>query len=201
MKEKEWLHIGNATVYLRGWVNIDVRGSGSSLAAVCPRGVEKWGTTETAYYHRLPETTQQLVIAGEPPDHALMVCDRYGTWEDIPCFDGNASRILSRQVFEHLSMTEARLAMREAFRVLEPGGLLELDVPDIPTTLELYRETGDLFLKRHILGSRKNDFSYHCVGWTMDGLNAFVAGYGFDFVGWQPNIHFYPAFSGVWRRK
>lgn len=201
--KRERLHVGNCTVYLTdGWTNIDLYGSGSRLASACPEGVAKWGTTEAEYYGRMTDQRKQLVISGECPDHELTVCDRYGSWFDLPCDNGCASEILSRQVWEHLSITEARRAMREANRVLCEGGLLRLDVPDIEATLELYRETGDLFLKRHILGSLKNDFSYHCVGWTRDGLRAFVEQYGFRFVEWEdpPKKRFYPSICGKWVR-
>lgn len=198
------LHIGCGTVYLcPDWKNVDLPESGAKLAVDCPEGVSKWKTTDDAYYGRMDERRCLEVMANNPVDHSLAVCDAYGSWFGIPCEPKQADEILSRHVFEHLSMTEARKAMLEAHRVLKVGGVLRLDVPDIDETLELYRQTGDLFLKRHVIGSRKNEFAYHCVGWTKDGLNAFVERFGFSFVEWEnmDGLHFYPAFCGRWVKQ
>lgn len=194
------LHIGNGTIYLQDYVNIDVPESGSALAKDWPNRVQQWGTVEADYYAKVKEVSLELLEQGYRPDHSETVCDVYGTWDQIPFADESVGEILSRQCFEHLSMREARLAMREARRVLRMGGVLRLDVPDHEQSLERYRETGGEFYKRHVLGSRKNDGAYHLCGWTIERLKAFASEYGFEFLEQEPNIHFYPAFCLRFRK-
>lgn len=204
-------HVGNCTVYLVGWENVDLFDSGSALAKDCPGGVAKWGTTEDDYYGKLKHIDAALLGAGTP-DHETIVCDRYGSWSNLPFDDDSVAILLSRQVFEHLSKTEAKCALAEARRVMKVGGVLRLDVPDHEATIQEYarlackcemsKEVSErielkrkaAFMLRHLLGSRKNDFAYHMGSWTKPRLIEFCKQYGFQFVAEEPNIHFYPAF-------
>jgi hypothetical protein len=98
------------------------------------------------------------------------VVDRYGSALALPFMDGCATEVLARQVFEHLSLTEAKAALQEFRRVLLPRGLLRLDVPDTEETAKLLSETKDPFYIRHLFGSRKDDYGYHLMGYDRAGL-------------------------------
>src|SRR5690606_2870150 len=78
--------------------------------------------------------------------------------------------------------------------------LLRLSVPDHDATMELWKETGDPFFKRHVVGSLKNDAAWHVMGWTRSSLKAFLSEHGFEFVEEEPNIHCYPAICMKFRK-
>ncbi len=201
---KKRLHVGCGTIYLDGWTNVDLPSSesGCALAENNPQGVEKWRTSENDYFGRLKNVSIEKMEDGLPLDHRDLVCDVYGSFDALPCDDGEIEEILTRQVFEHLSVREARGAVLECRRVLCDGGILRLDVPDHEASLNAYAEgINRNFFKRHIFGSRKNTAAYHIVGWTRESLAAFLDEYGFDLVEEEENIHFYPAFCLRFRKR
>lgn len=212
-------HIGNGTVYLHGWINVDLFESGSALAKDCPAGVAKWGTDETDYYRNLRHM-DELYLGKGTPDHETTVTDRYGSWSNLPFEDEEVDELWSVQCFEHLSKKEARYALMEARRVLKTGGLLTLDVPEHEQTIEeyahLYHESAieldverkfalkkrAAFMMRHLLGSRHEDedFGFHMGSWKRDRLVKFCRRYGFAAIRDNENFHFYPAFSVTFQK-
>ncbi len=49
----------------------------------------------------------------------------------IPYPDASVACIYSSHTFEHFSYEESRAVARECFRVLKPGGILRIVVPDL----------------------------------------------------------------------
>jgi SAM-dependent methyltransferase len=49
----------------------------------------------------------------------------------LPLDDGVADEVMAIHVFEHLSFLDAAPALAEWFRVLKPGGLIVLEMPDL----------------------------------------------------------------------
>lgn len=190
------VHVGAGTVYLTpaggdGWLNVGLRAPGVHLASARPDLVEKWKTTDDAYYARHADKDQKSLR-----DAAVTVeevCDAYGSFERLPVADEGADEVLARQVFEHLSMREDRAALDECDRAIRPGGVLRLCVPDHEESLRRLKLTDDPFFARHVLGSRRDEAAYHVMGWTRAGLIALVEEHGFVFDGDEPNPHFYPA--------
>lgn len=164
------------------------------MASARPDLVERWGTSDIPdeYYVNHREKSQEALRAG--PLNQEYVCDRFGDFEHMGVGAGEADQVLARHVLEHLSITEVHRALDHCDEVLKQGGILRLDVPDHEKTLELYRETGDPFYKRHLFGPRRDDRGYHLVGYDRECLKEIVEQHGFIFVAEEPNIHFYPAF-------
>lgn len=186
------LHIGCGSVYLQDYCNVDLEGPKTFLAAERPDLVERWLTTEDRYYARHSDKTIDSLRVG-PLDQEY-VCDLYGSFLTWPKLI-RATEVLARHSFEHLSITEARAALTRLHDfILEPGGLLRIDVPDHDETLRLLIETGDRFYVRHLLGPRRGDFGFHMMSYTRERLRALVESHGFRFVEEEPNIHCYPAF-------
>lgn len=185
--------MGCGTVYLTGgWINIDMPSPQTFLAFERPDLVEKWSTTDDAYYAKHQDKTRQILSAG--PLDQEMVCDQFGSFSDLQFRENSISQILARHCFEHLSPCEARLALSKAAEIVEPGGLLRIDVPDHEASMELLLTTKDRFYIRHILGPRRNDYGFHMMSYTRDRLTNLVENYGFRFSEEEPNIHFFPAF-------
>lgn len=186
------LHVGSGAVYLSDWLNVDVPGPKTFLARERPDLVKRWQTTEDDYYGRHADKSIETLRAG-PLDQEY-VCDAFGDFLSIPVATYECNELLARHTFEHLSIREARQALNECLRVMRRGGILRLDVPDHEGTLQRFKETGDEFYIRHLLGPRRNEYGYHMMSYSRDRLRALIEAAGFKFVGEEPNIHFFPAF-------
>jgi hypothetical protein len=199
--EGETAH-GCGAVYLDGYLNIDVREPGTFLAKDRPDLVVKWRTTEDRYYARHEDKTIDTLRDGPLHQEYVQeyVCGRYGDFFDLPAAPGDVSEVLTRQCFEHLSIREAHRALDSLCRLMASGGLLRVDVPDHEETLRLFRQNGDEFYIRHLLGPRRNDYGFHMMSYTRDRLRALVEGHGFSLIAEEPNIHFFPAFCLRFKR-
>lgn len=186
------LHIGSGSVFLLGYLNIDVRTPRTYLASDRPDLVERYATTEDEYYSRHKDHGN--VGAFATPLEQEYVCDRYGDFTALPVATSTCTEVLCRQSFEHLSYTEARRALEQIETVLEPNGILRIDVPDADETVRLLATTSDPFYARHLLGPRRDDHGYHVMGYNRDALKKLVESCGFTFQLEEPNIHPYPAF-------
>lgn len=185
------VHLGSGSVYLREWVNVDLPLPHVYLAKERHDLVEAFITEENLYYARHANKTKDRLREG--PVIRETVCDVYGSFSFMPVRPESVSEILSRQVFEHLSMDEGRKALKEAHRALKPGGILRLDIPDPEETLRLYGETRDEFYIRHLFGPRLSEFGFH-THYTRAMLQQLAEEASLRFVKEEENIHFYPAF-------
>ena len=154
--------------------------------------VEKFITTEKDYYGRHTDKTADNLRGG--PVTRETVCDVYGSFAFLPVRPNSANEILSRQVFEHLSMADGKTGLTECHRVLAKDGILRLDIPDPDETLQQYRKTGDGFYIRHLFGPRLNEYGFH-THYTRKMLIDIADECGFSFVDEEVNPHFYPAFT------
>lgn len=193
------VHIGSGTVYLRGWVNIDLPAPNTYLAADRPDLVELYGTDEAHYYARHNDHNTVCAFRSGPLDRPYL-CDKYGDYTALPLESNSCTEVLARQSFEHLSWTEAAKALVEIERILVNDGILRIDVPDHDETVRLLRETGDTFYERHLYGSRRGSHGYHVMSYTRSALIGLAEGCGFEHVAEESNIHPYPAFCLRFRK-
>lgn len=186
-------HVGNGSVYLREWVNVDLPHDNCFLAKERPDLVEALGTVESDYYGRHKDKTLEKWRKG--PIAQPTVTDIYGSFQFLPFRSHTVEEIFAVQVFEHLDRNEARQAVRECARVLKSGGFLRLDVPDPDATLKEYRRTGDEFFARHLFGPRRDVYGSH-FHYTRQMLKQLVESVAsFKYVAEERNIHeSYPAF-------
>jgi SAM-dependent methyltransferase len=106
-------------------------------------------------------------------------------WADsrrLPLADRSADVVYSSHMLEHMAQTDALLFLREARRVLVPGGALRIAVPDLrPKVLE-YLKSGDadeLIRSMHVSpesGTRTNRLVQLLAGtrhhvWMYDGAS------------------------------
>jgi predicted SAM-dependent methyltransferase len=61
----------------------------------------------------------------------------------IPCANNSVEIAYSSHMIEHLDRREAQVFLREVKRILRPGGILRLAVPDISRLINSYLATGD----------------------------------------------------------
>jgi len=192
--------MGCGTVYLTDeYINVDVASPRCFLASERPDLIERYATTSEAYYARHQSHATFDGFRSGPREDPY-VCDHYGRWDCFPCRDGEADEVLARSSFEHLSQTEAQIALREVRRVLKDGGILRLSVPDHERALNLLMETRELILVTHLLGPRRGVGGYHMQSYTKDTLRATIEASGFEFIAEEPDIHTSPAICMQWRK-
>ncbi len=185
------LHVGSGSVYLDGWVNVDLPSPTTFLANDRPELIEEFITTESDYYGRHWDKDAAALRSG--PRNQITVCDRYGSFSFLPVQPHKAEEILSRQVFEHLDRQEAAAALNQCSRALFVGGILRIDIPDADETMRRFHATGDDFYIRHLFGPRKDLYGFH-THYSRQMLIELAKQHGFEFTAEEENIHFYPAF-------
>lgn len=160
----------------------DLRGlSGEVLELGCGAG----GMTRAILAHR-PE----LMVSGCDISLSALSLARAGSKEmsysqadayDLPYPSGCFGAVLVFDVLEHIASPER--AIREVWRVLEPGGLFHAFVP---CEGEYYNLSGILGK----LGWRaKEVYAGHIQQFTADGLKRMLAGAGFNVVGFRWSGH------------
>lgn len=118
----------------------------------------------------------------------------------LPMFDDDsAALIYTCHCFEYFDRIDARSVLAEWRRVLEPGGILRLAVPDFEALAEIYRETGQLDLvlgplygRVDIAGPDGQQVLYHRTVYDFTSLKALLEECGFANVrryDWRQTLH------------
>jgi predicted SAM-dependent methyltransferase len=123
------LNIGCGTSGIDGWVNID--NSPSILLSRLPLGKRIFRTPDWPRDVRRADVRKR-----------------------IPFPDSSVSCIYSSHTFEHFTYEESLAVARECFRVLRPGGILRLVVPDLGILVRDYLAGGADPLASHKFVSR-----------------------------------------------
>lgn len=111
-----------------GWVNLD-NSTTVRLAS--------WPLAYRAVRHLLP--TIQRAFADVAAQNGI----RHARAGRLPFADGSVEVLYSSHMLEHLDQREGRTFLREARRVLRPGGVLRIAVPDLKAIVDEYLRSGD----------------------------------------------------------
>jgi SAM-dependent methyltransferase len=189
------LHVGCGTVYLDGYVNLDVEVPGySHLATDRPDLVALNRTTVDRYYVR--EESQSTLEHG-PGRPQFCIVDRYASVDALPYEPGTVDEIRSVQVLEHIAWPEVPKVLAHWHALLRPGGVCHVDVPDFEETVRQLLAQPDEPSKdwfyRLVYGSQKNPYAFHRSGFSPARLERLLHDAGFRQVRPVPNdLHFYP---------
>lgn len=121
--------------------------------------------------------------------------------------DDSVDEILAEHVVEHMSFKEEEAFFFEAFRVLKPGGLLEIEVPDMEWLCERFLSGTEGFpsfyrigvdghyfgngssassrwgiITTHFFGNQNGEGQFHKTGFSRDKVEAISEILGFDSV-------------------
>jgi predicted SAM-dependent methyltransferase len=122
--------------------------------------------------------------------------DIVGPVEDLPMEDASVSLIYASHVLEHFGRYAYRAVLAEWFRVLKPGGILRLSVPDFAVCAAIYYENGLADglsgLVGLIIGGQRNEHDFHKMIFDEDFLRRDLLTLGFSEVrrwDWRTTEH------------
>ena len=102
--------------------------------------------------------------------------------------DDSVDLIYASHCLEHFKYSEIDRVLSEWNRVLKPGGVLRLSVPDFDKLLDIYSDTGDPDdIVEQIMGGQNNKYNYHYIIFNKNNLIKHLVCTGFtDAREWVP---------------
>lgn len=127
------------------------------------------------------------VGSGPFPKAGYRTCDMFvgadyqcPMWR-IPVEDGEVEAIWSSHALEHVGKAMVAPTLAEWFRVLRPGGLLELEVPDLRWVCRNWLEhQSDDWHMDTIFGNQEHEGEFHKTGFTPAILERRLREAGFE---------------------
>ena len=102
---------------------------------------------------------------------------------DLPLDDGVADEIFSSHMLEHLGKHEVPRVLKTWHRVLKPGGILRLNVPDLSWVVENWLRLPEAqrwgWALDTIFGLQTHPGEYHKTGFTADRIRGLLSWAGF----------------------
>jgi SAM-dependent methyltransferase len=120
------INIGSGISGAPGWYNID--------------------NSPTIPLSRIPLVRRISRIPAWPAD-----VHRHDVRKGLPFPDKSVSYVYSSHTFEHFSWSESLAIARECFRVLEPGGVFRVAVPDLGLMVREYLQNGSAMASHEFL--------------------------------------------------
>jgi predicted SAM-dependent methyltransferase len=125
------VNLGSGLYVAPGWINID--GSAKTLFARLP----DFALRRAYPLATVKDTHSRDEFVSLLRDHRFVYHNlKYG----IPLRDSSVDFIFSSHMLHHLYREDALKLLREALRVLKPGGTMRIVVPDLELIMALYRE-------------------------------------------------------------
>jgi len=88
--------------------------------------------------------------------------------------------IYTCNTIEHLSRYEIGSTLKRWYKILKPGGILRVSVPDLEAVFKYYNKTKDLMgIYNTLYGGQKNEFGFHHWGWDFKTLKRDLEKIGF----------------------
>ena len=94
----------------------------------------------------------------------------------LPFADGTVEEVRASHVLEHLTFREASEALRDWFRVLQPGGVIRVAVPDVRKCLAA-DDGKHLF---YLMGGQADEHDIHRSAYDVERLEALLEHVGFE---------------------
>lgn len=189
------LHLGNGTIYLENYTNIDLDIKGHYLVTERPDLVEKNKTTIENYYK---QNVTKVDFLNEKYQKLEVVCDVFADVRNLPF--KSVDEILAVQLFEHFTFNEGRELLNYWLDILSRGGKLHLDIPDLEGNIRLYNKAKNQFDRdwavRLLYGSQKNKYGIHQAMYSKFTIRRLLDEVGFVNIKFENLIkHTYPAFG------
>ena len=112
--------------------------------------------------------------------------------------DNTADLIYASHAFEHISHRDLHNVLSEWRRVLKPGGVLRLSVPDFNCMINIYRSEGNNIrtIEQPLMGTQDYKFNFHYSVFNNGYLTDLLKTAGFNEVReWNPKSAPYHSFK------
>ena len=107
--------------------------------------------------------------------------DLVGDVSSLNFADGSVSEIYASHVLEHFPHTKTASVLKEWARVLCPGGILYVAVPDFARTVEIYIKCGlNDWVQNYLWGDQGYQTAFHCAGFDSGRLRKILLDSGFS---------------------
>ena len=165
------LNLGSSLLVAEGWINID--GGLGGLFAGFPRPLLRLVYRRSGMGRHMSEQAFVDVLSRHRFVHHDLV---YG----IPFPDACAQAIFSSHFFEHITRADAERLLAEALRVLEPGGLIRISVPDLAWLVSEYERGAKRAVVDGIFDADgRGEYARHRYMYDEEMLGGLLAGAGF----------------------
>jgi len=112
--------------------------------------------------------------------------DYIGDCSDLGQFkDNSIHEVYASHVFEHLSyVNQLRDTLKDVYRILEPGGIFKISVPDFEILCRLFLHPSmnpeqRFLVMNMVFGGQQDPFDFHKVGLTWEFLSSYLQQAGF----------------------
>ena len=105
----------------------------------------------------------------------------------LPFISNSVSNISTCYLLQCLTQKEAIVALREWFRILKPGGRLEIHVPNLDKIMKMFISTQDEKLLEEIYGKQEHELDYYQYGWTFQTIDILLSKINFVRVSYTKN--------------
>lgn len=118
-------------------------------------------------------------------------CEYGDIVKGLPLAPGSCDVLYSSHVLEHLCLADLRVALKNAYTLLKPGGIFRSVVPDLEVAAKNYLTSGaedraSVFLKATSLGKVKRERSL--VGFLREMIGNSVHLWMWDYVGLEAEL-------------
>lgn len=166
------VNLGCGLAVAPGWINVD--GSLNALVASMPTLFHRLAykfTGAASYYSR--EAYLGLLGGHTFVHHDL----KYG----LPFDDASVDFVYSSHFLEHLFRQDARRLLTESLRVLKPGGVVRVVVPDLAYAVSLYERgrSEEMLTQYFFVSDDDSYYARHKFMYDFDSLSALLREVGF----------------------
>lgn len=119
--------------------------------------------------------------------------DLVGNAENLSLFDDNSvEEILASHILEHFPHGKTVQVLKEWCRVLKPGGLLYVAVPDFKRIVEIYQKIGGVtqYIQDEVMCGQEYPTAYHYSIFDFPWLEAKAKEAGFSEISQVEFFHF-----------
>lgn len=166
------LNLGCGLAVCQGWVNID--GSLNAIIASLPKVMHKIAYPLSGSNRYYTFAQYEGLLSGNRFFQANL---SYG----IPAETGSVDYIYSSHFVEHLYRHEAERLVAECYRVLKPGGVMRVAVPDLDYALKLMHggERHRALVNYFFVEDKKSSFARHKYMYDFPLLESLLQQPGF----------------------